>query len=148
MSYEFTVTRNARRILPEKTQGVWGGWYSAHFSLKNSWCRCEEGVYINKEQRLGTLHWGVGGVACRICNICKCNLYKYMRQGRRIRTNSNVLQHLVDDNRKEPQHQIQPTQESIHEPPSNLVWKLHYTTPLHGHQNDQISWTFAVPFMF
>ena len=36
VSYEFTVTRNARRILPEKTQGIRGGWCSAHFSLKNT----------------------------------------------------------------------------------------------------------------
>ena len=36
VSYEFTVTRNARRILPEKTQGIRGRWCSAHFSLKNT----------------------------------------------------------------------------------------------------------------
>ena len=39
---KFTVTLNAGRILPEKTQGILGGWW-----------RSEEGVYIDKEQRYG-----------------------------------------------------------------------------------------------
>ena len=34
LSYEFAGTMNARRILPEKRQGIWGSWYSAHFHWK------------------------------------------------------------------------------------------------------------------
>ena len=32
LSHELTVTRNARRILPEKTKGISGGWYRVHFA--------------------------------------------------------------------------------------------------------------------
>ena len=34
VSYEFTVTRNARRILPEKTQGIKGGLVQRAFFIE------------------------------------------------------------------------------------------------------------------
>ena len=34
ITYKFTITLNPRRILFEKTQRIWGVWYSAHFPRK------------------------------------------------------------------------------------------------------------------